>query len=258
MNKYQTIKVVQTKPLARIILNRPEVRNALNETMIKELTAAFRSLGENTAIRVIIIEGAGNTFCAGLDLEYILKSGQAEFTENIRLATELSQMYRIIYENPKAVLAKVHGYVVAGGVGLVAVSDLAICEQNARFSLSEVKVGLIPALIGPYCVNKIGHSHYCALGITGEWIDALQARQIGLVQEVVSTEALEKKTINKVNLLLKAAPGAITKFKAYCRNMNAQDSPKLIAAIQASDEGQEGSSAFLEKRLPRWVDQINE
>jgi methylglutaconyl-CoA hydratase len=258
MISYQTIQISERGPLTRVTLNRPEVRNALNETMIKEILQVFRSLGEDSSTRVILLEGAGEAFCAGLDLEYILKSGRAEFTENIRLASELAQMYRTIYENPKAVVAKVHGPVVAGGFGLVAVSDLAVSEEKARFSLSEIKIGLIPALIGPYCVKKIGHSHFCSLGITGSWIDAVEARHMGLIQEIAPSEELEKRTIHIVNKLLKAAPGAITKFKAYCRSMNLQDSPKLIAAIQASEEGQEGASAFLEKRPPKWVDHIDE
>jgi len=257
MTSYQTIQITEKGPLTRVTLNRPEVRNALNETMIKELLQVFRSCGENNTTRVILLEGAGETFCAGLDLEYILKSGQAEFTENIRLATELAQMYRMIYENPKAVIAKVHGPVVAGGFGLVAVSDLAVSGENARFSLSEIKIGLIPALIGPYCVKKIGHSRFCSLGITGRWIDAAEAQHLCLVQEVVPLKELEQQTIRTVNELLKAAPGAITKFKAYCRSMSLQDSPKLIAAVQASEEGQEGISAFLEKRPPKWVDHID-
>jgi len=253
----RTIKITQNKSLVRIAFNRPEVLNALSETMILEITKIFQSLNHDNSVRVIILEGLGKAFSAGADLSYMKNSGELDFDQNKQQGKQLFEMYQAIEDCSKPVIAKAHGYAIGGGFGFLTLADISIAETNTKFSLSEVKLGINPAVIGPFCLKKIGLSHFKSLGISGELIDTERALRIGLIHQVVSAESIEKVVMKRVNQLLLAGPNAISSFKSYCNNMNSTNGAALIAQLRASEEGQEGLVAFLEKRKPDWSETID-
>ncbi|MBC8345097.1 MAG: enoyl-CoA hydratase/isomerase family protein [Candidatus Marinimicrobia bacterium] len=252
----KTIQITQDKSLVRIAFNRPNVLNALSETMISEVTTIFQSINQDKSVRVIILEGLGKAFSAGADLSYMKNTGELNIEQNEQSGKNLQLMYQAIEDCSKPVIAKVHGYAIGGGFGFLTLADISIAETNTKFSLSEVKLGINPAVIGPFCVKKIGLSHFKSLGITGELIDTERALRIGLIHEVASAETIEDVVIKKVNQLLLAGPNAIASFKTYCNDMNSSNSAALIAQLRASEEGQEGLAAFLEKRKPNWSETI--
>tara|TARA_B100000029_G_scaffold145553_1_gene140730 strand:- start:1117 stop:1815 length:699 start_codon:yes stop_codon:yes gene_type:complete len=231
--------------------------NALSGEMIQETTHVFNTIGEDESIRVVILEGNGKTFSAGADLSYMKQSGEMNIEQNTEQGIRLGNMYRSIEQCPKPVIAKAHGYAIGGGFGFMALADIAIAETNTKFSLSEVKLGINPAVIGPFVIKKIGLSHFKSLGISGEMIDTNYALRIGLIHEIADEDELETAVINKVNLLLKAGPNAIAEFKANCENMNEEEAAARIAILRSGEEGQEGLAAFLEKRIPNWAESID-
>ncbi len=239
---------------ARVTLNRPDVRNALNTYMMREITEVFKEASSDDSIRVVILDGAGSSFCAGADLQSMKDAGQQSFEENKADAELLEAMYVSVNECTKPVIGKIHGHAFGGGFGLATVCDIVASESSTLFSLSEVLLGIIPSVIGPFTVDKIGMSHFRALGISGERFDGAFAEKIGLVHFSVPAEELDEMTDGIVKQLLKAGPKAIASFKVYCRNMNSVDAAGLIAELRSSEEGQEGLSAFLEKRKPNWMD----
>ena len=253
---YNTLEIKQNQSLVRIALNRPKVMNALNEEMIRETTHAFDMIGKDDSVRVIVLEGNGKTFSAGADLSYMKQSGEMNIDQNTEQGIRLGNMYRSIERCPKPVIAKAHGYAIGGGFGFMVLADIAIAETQTKFALSEVKLGMNPAVIGPFVVKRIGLSHFKSLGITGEMIDSNHALRIGLIHEISDKEGLENAVMKKVNILLKGGPNAIAEFKANFDNMDRNEAAARIAKLRASDEGQEGLSAFLEKRPPNWVDSI--
>lgn len=256
--EYKSLQITRNKSLVRIAFNRPEVRNALSEIMIAEITHVFLALSQDTSVRVIVLEGNGKVFSAGADLLYMKKAGESDLIENEMQGQKLVKMFQSIEDCSKPVIAKVHGYAIGGGFGFLALADIAIAEKNTQFSLSEVKLGINPAVIGPFCVKKIGLSHFKALGITGELIDTERALRIGLIHEVCSFDTLETRVMDKINQLLQAGPNAIAAFKLYCKDMEAEKGATLIAQLRAGKEGQEGLSAFLNKRQPAWVETVSD
>lgn len=254
-----TLIIERTPPIMRITLNRPEVHNAFNETLIAELMEVFESLREDEATRVVVLQSAGKSFCAGADLNWMGKMVNYSFAENLEDARALSRMFEAIDHCPKPVIGRVHGAAMGGGAGLVAVCDVAVATPDALFAFSEVKLGLIPAVITPYVLRKIGYGHARALFITGERFNAETALRIGLVQRVVPTEQLDAEVDAVVQSLLQNGSSAMAAAKMLLHAALILPADELrsltiarIAELRVSEEGQEGIRAFLEKRKPNF------
>lgn len=248
--------------IATVTLNRPAVHNAMNEIVMERLCDVMADLGNQDGVRAIFLQGAGKSFCAGADLEWMRRA--VEFTEaqNLEDALGLATLLRTIHELPKPVIALIHGNCSAGGVGLAAACDIAVAVRDTQFSLSEVKLGLVPATISPYVVAAMGSRQAHRYFLTAERFDANEARRIGLVHEVVSNAAgLAEGKAHLAQTILAAAPGAVANAKALIglvahRDIDTdlgEETAALIAKARVSAEGREGVSAFLEKRKPRWV-----
>jgi len=259
MSNYKTV-IFEIKDLvANVVLNRPEVHNAFNEVMIKELTEIFEKLSKNDSIRVVVLTGNGKSFCAGADLNWMKKVINYSYEENFDDSFKLAELFYLIYSLPKPTIAKVNGSAIGGGTGLVSVCDIVIASENAKFSLSEVKLGLVPACISPYVVRRIGESKAREFFLTGERLTAEKAQKIGLVNEVVPPEDLDKKVDEKTKQLISSGPEALKWCKELLEkiplmNLDLASSytAEVIAKLRISNEGQEGMNAFLEKRKPRW------
>jgi len=251
---------IDQRGIARITLNRPDVRNAMNEHFIKDLTDAFDALGNDPAVRAIVITGKGKGFCAGGDLGWMRKTADYSVEENHADGQKLGWMLNRMNVNAKPTIGLINGHAFGGGVGVVACCDIAIASTAAKFSLSEVRLGLTPATISPYVVRKIGESHARRYFLTAEIFDAHRAEEINLVHAVAEPEALEAKGEEFIEHLLLGGPKAqgISKeliFQVSDRPVDADLidwTSRLIADTRATDEGKEGASAFLEKRKPAW------
>ncbi|MDP6533456.1 MAG: enoyl-CoA hydratase-related protein [Candidatus Marinimicrobia bacterium] len=252
MADYTTIQFTQDDGLAHVELNRPDVRNALSTDMIREITDVFTAASSEDSIRIILLSGSGESFCAGADLQSMKDAGTQSFEENKADAELLEAMYTAVNNCDKPVVGKIHGHAFGGGFGLCTVCDIVVADAATIFSLSEVLLGIIPSVIGPFTVDKIGMSHFRALGISGERFDGAHAEKIGLVHFSVAEEDLNQTVDAVIKQLKKAGPKAMAGFKSYCRSMELEDAAALIAELRASEEGQEGISAFLEKRKPNW------
>ncbi|MGS0743881.1 enoyl-CoA hydratase/isomerase family protein [Glaciimonas sp. GG7] len=259
---YQTLTLDRTTDkIATITLNRPDIRNAFNQTTIAELTLAFTELGATTDIRAIVLAANGPAFCAGGDLNWM--KAMADYTpeQNRTDAAQLAAMLQTIYHCPKPVIAKVQGDCYAGGLGLVAACDIVIAVEEANFCLSEVRIGLIPATISPYVIKAIGESAARRYFITAERFSAATAQRIGLVHELVAADALDASVNALLKALLANSPNAVTDAKRLVRDVAGQPlNATLIAATvegiaqsRASEQGREGVRAFLEKRKPSWL-----
>jgi methylglutaconyl-CoA hydratase len=259
--KWQTLKIAIKGNLATIVLNRPDVSNAFNETVVKELESSFRELTDSREIRVIVLAGIGKCFSAGADLRWMKTMADLSEEENFADAYRLAAMLRTIYTCPKPVIARVHGDAYGGGVGLIAAADIAVAADSACFSLSEVKLGLIPSTIGPYVIRAIGARAARRYFITAERFDAAEALRIGLVHRIAPTDALDRVIESLVTAVLQNGPGAVAKSKRLIQDLDGQslseellaDTARRIARTRATDEAREGVRAFLEKRLPAWV-----
>lgn len=245
-----------------ITLNRPERHNAFDEVMITELTRAVKQMAEAPDVRLILMASTGKSFCAGADLNWMQRAARYDITENLRDADELATMLRTISECPKPLIARVQGPAYGGGVGLVAACDMAIATPDARFALTEVKLGLIPAVISPHVIAAIGERHARRYMLSAEVFSAAEAYRIGLVHEMVPDETSLDNTIRQwTDQLLKNGPHALAACKALIRAVSGQppgakvteETVARIAHIRVSPEGQEGLSAFLQKRKPNWV-----
>ena len=236
----------------RIVLNRPEVRNAFNDELIALLASAFANLERGT--RAVVISGQGEAFCAGGDLEWMRKASSYTQDENRRDALRLARLFRAIADCPAVVIARVAGAAFGGGCGLVAAADIAIASADAKFAFSEVRLGLIPATISGFVIPKIGAGHARALFTTGEAFGAEHAFRIGLVHEVVAREELDAAVDRKLKLIFSAGPEAIRQAKRLVQDhpLSLDEAARRLADARAGKEGQEGVAAFLEKREPRW------
>jgi methylglutaconyl-CoA hydratase len=253
---------IETKPNAvRVTLNRPEIHNAFNEVMIAEITEAFRELGRREDVRVVVLAGEGKSFSAGGDINWMKKMVGYTFEENVKDANAMADMLRAIRECPKPVIARVHGNAFGGGVGLTAACDIAVAVEAAVFCLSEVKLGIVPAVISPYVMEKIGPGQMRRYGLTAERFSAAVAKSIGLVHEVFADAAQMDDWITKTCDLLKAnGPKALAAAKKILSTVAGtawdkvqESTTRTIAELRASPEGQEGLRAFLEKRSPNWT-----
>lgn len=249
-------------PVARLRLNRPELHNAFDAMLIAALSGALESAGHDNDVRVVVLEGEGASFSAGADLNWMRGMAAASLAENRDDALALARLMRTLDELPKPTIARVHGAAFGGGVGLVACCDIAIGTPDAKFGLTESKLGLLPAVISPYVIEAIGARQARRWFASAEMFDAGEACRIGLLHQVVNATALDTAVQRQIELLLKAGPHAASQAKALVRRVAAQsdrdvldaDNAALIAKLRVSAEGQEGLSSFLEKRKPRWCD----
>ncbi len=247
--------------VATITLNRPDIHNAFDDTVIAALTNAFTHAANDPAVRVVVLAASGKSFCAGGDLNWMRRMAGYNYDENLQDSNALADMLRTLNFLPKPTIARVQGAAYGGGVGLVACCDIAVASSNSAFCLSEVKVGLIPATIGPYVVQAIGQRAARRYFTTAELISANTAHVLGLVSELVEPKELEAHVANIVTNLLRNGPNAIAEAKRLVldiagREIDAAmiaDTSERIAQTRGSDEGREGLSAFLEKRKPNWI-----
>jgi len=258
--KLERLELETDGEVARVWLNRPEVRNAFDGLMVTELRRVFDELGADEALRVIVLGGRGKAFSAGADLEWMKAVAEFGHEDNVRDARALADVFLAISRSPKPVVARVQGAALGGGAGLVAACDIAVAALGTRFGFSEVRLGLVPAVISPYVIGRIGESAARELFLTGERFDAEQARDMGLVRAVVPETELDAAVGERVGELLLAGPCAIAEAKALIREVSGRrvedvqsDTVERIASIRASEEGREGLRAFLEKRKPRWT-----
>jgi methylglutaconyl-CoA hydratase len=246
-------------PVEYLTLNRPDVRNAFNETVIQELTAWAEAVADDETVRVAVLAGAGPAFCAGADLTWMTRMAAYTQAENVRDATAAAKMYSLIDRLPIALIGRSHGAALGGGAGLAAICDIVVAEDRTSFGFTEVKLGILPAIVSPYVLAKIGASAARELFLTGMRFDAARAKEIGLVHAVVPADQLDQRVASYVREILSAAPEAIATAKELLKKVAerpVQDTIGLtadtIAARRASLEGQEGMRAFLEKRRASW------
>ena len=248
----------------RLTLNRPDVRNAFNEHVIAELTswaADAREAALRHDIRAVVIAGAGKTFCAGADVTWMSKTVHYTEEDNLRDAMAMSRMFAAINELPVAVICRIQGAALGGGAGLAAVCDIVVAEDTALFGFTETRLGILPAVISPFALAKIGQAAARELFLTGARFSAARAKEIGLVHQVAASGELDAAVDRYLQELSSAGPEAIAAAKALIPNVwgrpVAEAMPITAAAIAArrvSSEGQEGLRAFLEKRKPRWTE----
>lgn len=247
--------------VARLRLNRPELHNAFDAVVIAALTGALEAVARDDEVRVVVLEGEGASFSAGADLNWMRGMAAASEAANRDDSLALARLMRALDELPKPTIARVHGAAFGGGVGLVACCDIAIGTPQARFGLTESKLGLLPAVISPYVIEAIGARQARRWFATAEIFDAAEARRIGLLHEVVDAAALDAAVQRQIDLLLKAGPIAAASAKALVRRVAAgtdrdvldRENAALIAKLRVSSEGQEGLTAFLDKRRPNWI-----
>ena len=256
-----SLLVTKSGAVATVTLNRPEIRNAFDDALIAALTEAFRELGADPAVRVIVLAAAGKAFCAGADLAWMRRMADYSHAENLADATALATMLRTLHECPKPVVARVQGDVFAGGMGLVAAADIAVAVPSARFCLSEVKLGLIPATIAPYVIAALGPRAARRFFLTAEIFSAGTALATGFVHELADADALDAAVDRLVEQLLAASPAALSACKRLLAEVGGRpvddalvsDTAARIADIRASSEGREGVQSFLQKTKPSWL-----
>lgn len=256
----ETVKVAVENGVASVTLNRPAVHNAFDDALIARLTEALREVGDDPGVRVVVLRGAGKSFSAGADLNWMQRMADYSRTQNLADAMGLAQLLHTLDTLPRPTIAAVHGAAFGGGVGLVAACDIAVAAETAAFSLSEVRLGLIPAVISPYVVAAIGARQARRYFLTAERFDAGEAWRVGLVHEVTMPEALEARVAAIAAELLRGGPGALGAAKNLVAAVSARpvdtalmaDTARRIADIRAGEEAREGVGAFLEKRKPRW------
>lgn len=256
----ETIRYRVADSVVRVTLARPEVRNAFDERMIRELREAFARAADEPGARVLVLAAEGTAFSAGADLAWMGKMRGYSFEENLADAMELAAMLRELYEHPLPTIAAVNGATIGGGNGLVAACDVAVAADTAIFSLSEVKIGLVPACIGPYVIRRIGERAARELFLTGERFPAARAKAEGLVNDVVPADRLAARVDEYAAMLRTSGPEAIRMAKELVRECARMDldragpwTAEMIARLRIGDEAQEGMAAFFEKRLPRWA-----
>jgi methylglutaconyl-CoA hydratase len=257
-----SIAIDRAGPVASLVLDRAGVHNAFDDALIAELTAALAALDADPAVRVVVLTGAGSTFSAGADLHWMRRMAAADEATNREDALALARLMRTLNFLGKPTIARVNGAAYGGGVGLIACCDLAIGVDAARFALSEVKLGLVPAVISPYVVAAMGARHARRYFASGEVFDAAEAHRIGLLHQIVPADGLDAAVERAVHFLLKGGPIAQREAKrlalamagmteAAAEQIDAENAA-LIARLRVSPEGQEGIGAFLEKRAARW------
>ena len=257
---YKTLLVEENDGVLLVTLNRPEVHNAFNEELIVEAIDLFRDAGRRD-VRAVVLRGSGSNFCAGADLNWMSRMVRYTRDENIRDSSNMARMFASINECPLPVIGRIQGAAIGGAVGLVAVCDIAICTRDSKFGLAEVKLGILPAVISPYVIAKIGQSHARALFFTGERFDAERALRVGLVHRVVEdTQALDNAVNETIEQIKTSGPEAVRECKKLIAHVASHDlidsvpyTIEAIATRRVSEEGQQGMNAFLKKEKPPWV-----
>ena len=258
---FKTIKVQLGESLAWVNLDRPEVRNALNADLIRELTAVFEWLNSRDDIRVIVVKGNGKAFCAGADLAYMKEMANFSYNQNIADAEKLSKLFQTIYYCDKAVIVDVHGACIGGANGIIAAADIVIAEKTTKFAFSEVRLGITPATISPFVVSKIGNTAAKELMLTGRRFTADEAKTYGLVNVVVDEAEMVDMERQYIDYFMQASPDAVAECKNLLRIVTGTDdrfnpvfmqTSIAIANQRISKAGQEGMKAFFEKRKPSW------
>jgi methylglutaconyl-CoA hydratase len=251
------VKLTIDGPVARIALARPERKNAFDADLIAELSAAVRDI--RPAIRVVVLQSEGDTFCAGADVEWMRGMADYSLDQNIADSKALAGMFRALYDLEMPLVARVQGAAIGGGAGLVAVADVAVASTEASFAFTETRLGIVPAVVSPYVVRKIGPARATALFVTGSRIDAKRAYEIGLVERLVEPSDLDAAVGRVLDAILSGGPKAVNAAKRLVREVEgrpideiAELTVKRIAEIRVSREGQEGLRAFLERRDPSW------
>jgi methylglutaconyl-CoA hydratase len=255
-----TLDIQRQGAVARVWLNRPDVRNAFNDSVIAELTAAFRELGADASLRAIVIGGHGKAFCAGGDLNWMRAMADYSWEQNRADAQALADMLYTLYTCPLPLVGRVHGDCYAGGVGLASVCDVLVAAEGMHFCLSEARLGLLPATIGPYVVRALGEQASRRYFISAERFGAAEAHRLGFVHELATAETIDAKVDAIVQTLVANGPAAVKASKKLVQDLAGQpltaalraDTARRIADIRASDEGREGVQSFLNKRTPRW------
>jgi methylglutaconyl-CoA hydratase len=254
------LEVTKQGGVARVTLNRPELRNAFDDALIKKLHASFEDVSKDKSVRVMILAGNGPAFCAGADLNWMKRMAGYSYDENLADARALADMLAALERLPKPTIARVHGPVYAGGMGLVAACDIAVGTPEAKFCLSEAKLGLSPATISPYVLRAMGERMARRYFLTAEVFDAQEAFRVGMLSALVPVKALDSTVDELIKHLLAGGPEAHAKIKALIRAVAgrrpdealAAETAQRIAEIRGSPEGREGIAAFLEKRKASW------
>lgn len=256
---YETLSVSRDGHVLHLRLNRPEVRNAFDGRVVRELAQAVRAAEGDAAVRVVLLSGEGRSFCAGADLGWMGEQAALSAEDNERGAAEMARLFLTIAHCAKPVVAKVHGHALGGGTGLVAAADIAIAARDTRFGLTEVKLGIVPAVISPFVLQKIGVRHARALFLTGERFDAVEAERIGLIRRAVPAAELDAAVQAVLDQLASSGPRAMGNAKELIRavaGLSLEDAvpvtARWIAELRATPEAREGMAAFLEKRPPSW------
>jgi methylglutaconyl-CoA hydratase len=257
---YQFLSIERHGPVERVTLNRPDVRNAFNEHVIADLNAWATRAQKDNALRVVIFAGAGKVFSAGADAAWMAKMADYSHDDNVRDARAGAEMFLAINTVPAIVIGRIQGAALGGGSGLAAVCDIVVAEEDAIFGFTETKLGILPAMISPYVLQKIGASAARDLFLTGRRFDAKKAKEIGLVHEVVAAGELDAAVERFVNEALSASPTAVSRAKGLIQTVLGQPPADVmgitadaIAGQRVSPEGQEGLTAFIEKRTPAWT-----
>jgi methylglutaconyl-CoA hydratase len=261
MDDYQTLKIELHGACTWIWMSRPAVHNAFDETLIAELTASFLSLGQDAAVRAIVLAGEGKSFSAGADLNWMKRQSAASPDENLADARRLATLFRTITLCAKPTIARVHGAALGGGMGLASACDICVASTAAQFATSEVRFGIIPSAISPYVIRAIGQRQAYRYFQTAERIDAARARELGLAHEVVAPDELDTTIARIVDALLAGGPLAQAAATDLIRAVGGkpiddalvEDTALRIAQLRATPEAREGLSAFLEKRLSTWT-----
>ena len=257
---YDFLELRRDGPVEYVTLNRPEVRNAFNAQVIDELSRWAVAVAEDEDVRVAVLSGAGKAFCSGADLTWMSRMVTYTHEENVEDASAMARMFAALDRLPIPLVGRVHGSALGGGVGLVAICDIVVADEQTMFGFTEVKIGIVPAVVSPYVLTKIGMSAARELFLTGARFSAARAKEIGLVHCVVPADELDTCLHKYLDELLTAAPEAIATVKELLRKVwgrPIQDTMGIttdtIASRRVSAEGQEGMTAFLEKRKPSWT-----
>jgi methylglutaconyl-CoA hydratase len=261
MKDFTTIEFEKQGDLGIVWLNRPEIHNAFNEVMIKEVIDCFEAVNSMDDIRIVILRGRGKSFCAGADLNWMRGVANYSFEQNFKESLNLSKCFFTIYTCKKPTIAVVHGAAIGGANGLLASCDIAIADDDTTFSLSEVKIGVVPACISPYVTKRVGEYGSRELMLTGRRIKGKEAEHFRLVNKSLPAAELEGHLQSLIDLLRTSGPKAMAHCKSLIFNISNKETleqalestARMIAEIRASEEGQEGMAAFLEKRKPRWT-----
>ncbi len=256
-----TLRIERDGPVARVWLDRPEVRNAMNGTLIRELAAAFGALAGEAGVRAIVLGGSGKAFCAGADLAFMREAADFTWAQNHADAAALAEMLWAMYTCPVPVIARIHGDCYAGGLGIASVCDIRVVAEGVNFSLSEARLGLLPATISPYVVRAMGEQAARRYFVTAERFGAAEAKSMGFAHEVTPAEGIDAKVEELVAALVANGPMATRACKKLVQDVAGREITKelraetarRIADIRASAEGKEGVSSFLEKRKPSWL-----